>query len=267
MTKESLHEDECRVWFVPSGTFNLSETMLQMYVGGKHTLSATILERIPSNQTVTWSSNAPHIATVDAATGEVTAVARGTAIITAATQDGGRTASCTVLVAAEILLSEDFENGFGTLLTGWTFVNGYYTNRWHIGTATARSGNQSCYISNNNSDNRYSVNSESEVRFYCELDIVSTAESPVIISFDWKVQLNSYSSSDYDVLAFFVDGITGYDGVKLGNSSTWQRREIILPTMSGTIQVGFIWYNEQRYTSSSYTAPGAAVDNILIYRR
>jgi len=106
MTKESLYEDECRVWYVPGGTLELSESELIMSVGGKHTLSAFILEFVPIHQTVTWSGNAPvtwssstpHIATVNATTGEVTAVSRGYAFITAATHDGGRTAVCRVLV-------------------------------------------------------------------------------------------------------------------------------------------------------------------------
>ena len=268
LNKESAHEDECRVWFVDGGTLKLSETILTMSVGDKNPLTASVLERVNpfeiwnSNAPVTWSSNAPHIATVDPLTGEVTAVASGTATISAITQDGGRTATCTILVGAEILLSEDFENGFGTSLTGWTFDNRSFYNRWHVGTATANSGNQSCYISNNNSDNQYSLNRESNVRFYRELNIVSTAENPVIVSFYWKVQL--WSSSDY--AAFFVNGIEGFDAVILGESSTWQRREITLPTMSGTIQFGFEWNNnaDYRYTD---TAQGVAIDNIVVYRR
>ena len=271
MTKESQFEDECRVWFVSDKNLKLSKSILSMSVGGKQTLTATLFDRIPSNQTVTWSSNTPQTATVNAATGEVTAVARGIAIITAATQDGGRTASCTVLVDTDILLSEDFETGYGTMLTRWTFDNGSYTNRWHVGTATENGGNQSCYISNNNSNNRYSGNSECNVRFFRELNIVSTAENPVIISFDWKVQLIEQlfdnSSRSNDRLTFFIEDDNGMNETAiLTNSYAWQRSEITLPSMSGTIRVGFRWYNAPR-NNSSLTAPGAAIDNILIYRR
>ena len=50
-----------------------------------------------TNQNVTWSSDKPDVATVDAA-GKVTAVGAGTATITVTTEDGNKTATCTVTV-------------------------------------------------------------------------------------------------------------------------------------------------------------------------
>ena len=271
MTKESLYGDECRVWFIPGGsTLEVSETNLTMEVGEKHTLSAHIYELTPSNLSITWSSNAPHIATVDPITGEVTAVASGTATITATTQDGNRRASCRVSVISEILLKEDFEKGFGTLLAGWTFVNdGNYTNRWHVGTATASSGSRSCYISNNNSGNRYSTNSVSEVHFFRDLNIVSTAENPVIISFYWKFENPQYRrDSRLEVSIVGAEGLMGVPVILVPSGYIWQRNEVTLPAMSGTIQVRFSWYNENNYMSyAPLNEPGAAIDNIVIYRR
>ena len=69
MTKESLYEDECRVWFMPESTFEISETNLTMEVGEKHAHSAYIWEFTTSNTSITWNSNAPNIATVDPTTG------------------------------------------------------------------------------------------------------------------------------------------------------------------------------------------------------
>lgn len=60
-------------------------------------LTATILPSDASNKSVTWLSSNPSVATVSS-TGLVTAVAYGTAVITATTQDGGKTASCPVVV-------------------------------------------------------------------------------------------------------------------------------------------------------------------------
>jgi uncharacterized protein YjdB len=66
-------------------------------VNGVQTLTATIAPGNATNKNVTWSSNNNTIATVSAA-GVVTANAPGTAIITVTTQDGAKTATCTVTV-------------------------------------------------------------------------------------------------------------------------------------------------------------------------
>ena len=267
-TKEGANWAFCYVRFVPGGTLKLSENILIMSVGEKHTLTAYMLELFPTYQNITWSSSAPQIASVNAATGEVTAIANGTTTIIATTQDGGRTATCTILVDAEILLSEDFEVGFGTSLAGWTFENGAFSNRWHVGAATARSGNQSCYISNNNSDNRYGNNS-SNVRFYRELNVVSTSANPVIVSFDWKAELLSNDrTNDYLEVSILSDGELLFTPMLFRHSPSWQRREIVLPAMSGTIRVVFFWTNQSYSPSYNETVPaGAAIDNIVIYRR
>ena len=60
-------------------------------------LTATVEPANATNQNVTWASSAPDVATVDAS-GNVTAVAKGTATITATTKDGGKNATCTVTV-------------------------------------------------------------------------------------------------------------------------------------------------------------------------
>ena len=80
---------------VESVSLNKSETTLT--VGGTETLTATVLPEGATNKSVTWSSNAPSVATVDE-NGVVTAVGSGTAIITVTTVDGNYTAVCTVSV-------------------------------------------------------------------------------------------------------------------------------------------------------------------------
>ena len=76
----------------------LDKTTLSLTEGDTETLTATVAPADADNQTVTWSSSNPAAATV--ANGVVTAVAGGTATITATTVDGGFTASCEVTVAA-----------------------------------------------------------------------------------------------------------------------------------------------------------------------
>ncbi len=67
------------------------------------TLSAMILPSDATNQKVQWKSNNEKVATVK--DGVVTAVAKGNAIVTATTEDGGKTADCYVtVVLADIYL-------------------------------------------------------------------------------------------------------------------------------------------------------------------
>jgi len=60
-------------------------------------LTATVLPTNASNQGITWTSSNTSVATVNAS-GLVTGVAKGSATITVKTNDGGKTATCTVTV-------------------------------------------------------------------------------------------------------------------------------------------------------------------------
>ena len=80
---------------VTSVTLNKTATSIQ--VGGTETLTATVLPEDATNQNVTWKSDKPEIATVDA-NGKVTGVKAGEATITVTTEDGGKTATCKVTV-------------------------------------------------------------------------------------------------------------------------------------------------------------------------
>ena len=77
---------------------NKTETTIEK--GEKKTLSVTaVIPDYATDKTCTWSSDNTSVATVDASTGEVTAVALGTANISATASDGsGVTASCAVTV-------------------------------------------------------------------------------------------------------------------------------------------------------------------------
>lgn len=67
-------------------------------------LTANIVPANASNQLTGWSSSNTSVATVDE-NGMVTSVGNGTAVITAITEDGGKTASCTVTVAIPVKVS------------------------------------------------------------------------------------------------------------------------------------------------------------------
>ncbi|MCQ2347720.1 MAG: InlB B-repeat-containing protein [Paludibacteraceae bacterium] len=77
-------------------TLNKSE--LSLTVGNTETLTATIAPENATNKNVTWSSDKEGVATVE--DGVVTAVAAGTATITVTTEDGSKTATCTVIVTS-----------------------------------------------------------------------------------------------------------------------------------------------------------------------
>ena len=76
----------------------LDKTSIDMEVGSTSTIKATVQPTNASDKTVTWSSNDEKIATVD--NGTVHAISAGTAVITVKTNDGDKTATCSVNVTA-----------------------------------------------------------------------------------------------------------------------------------------------------------------------
>lgn len=84
---------------VPITGITLSPATLDLAVNGQETLTAAV-EPADADQTVTWTSDNPAVASVDAS-GTVTGVGKGTAVVTATTADGAYQASCTVTVPAQ----------------------------------------------------------------------------------------------------------------------------------------------------------------------
>lgn len=74
----------------------LNKTELTLTAGEEETLVATVAPEDATDKTVTWTSSAPEIATVT--NGKVIAVSAGSATITVKTNDGAKTATCTVTV-------------------------------------------------------------------------------------------------------------------------------------------------------------------------
>ncbi|MDR1347743.1 MAG: Ig-like domain-containing protein, partial [Prevotellaceae bacterium] len=77
--------------FVEPTGVTLNKTTLALAVGETETLTATVTPANATDKTVTWTSSAPAVATVD--DGLVTAVAKGEATITVTTANG-KTATC-----------------------------------------------------------------------------------------------------------------------------------------------------------------------------
>jgi len=75
---------------------SLSPAALSLHPGEESSLTATISPSNATNKNVAWSTNNSSVATVSG--GTVSAKSAGTATITVTTEDGGKTASCTVTV-------------------------------------------------------------------------------------------------------------------------------------------------------------------------
>ena len=94
---EGLAEDLGNSVIYKVTSVSLNKNNLTLDVGKSETLAATITPNNATNQNVTWESSNPSVATVDES-GKVTAVAPGEATITVTTEDGSKTATCTVIV-------------------------------------------------------------------------------------------------------------------------------------------------------------------------
>ena len=84
---------------IPVDSVSLNRNTLELKKGNSETLTATVAPSNATNQSLYWSSDHPEYATVE--NGRVTAVAAGTAIITVAAGDSGKTATCTVTVTED----------------------------------------------------------------------------------------------------------------------------------------------------------------------
>jgi uncharacterized protein YjdB len=88
---------------IPVTGITLSPASLTVSIGSSTQLEATIAPANASNKNITWTSNNTAIAV--SATGMVTASSIGTAIITATTEDGGKTATTAITSTDQIFVS------------------------------------------------------------------------------------------------------------------------------------------------------------------
>ena len=86
---------------IPVTGVTLDASAMEVDEGFSFMLTATVNPDNATDKSVTWSSSDAAVATVSQ-TGEVTGVKKGTATITVTTNDGGKTATCTVTVIARV---------------------------------------------------------------------------------------------------------------------------------------------------------------------
>ena len=83
---------------------SLNKTQIIMKIGETESLIETVKPSNATNKNIEWSTSDEEVATVE--NGVVTAVKEGTATITVTTEDGGKTASCKVIVDKEEIPEE-----------------------------------------------------------------------------------------------------------------------------------------------------------------
>jgi uncharacterized protein YjdB len=103
----------------PTTGISVSRRTLSLNVGAESTLTVTYRPTNATIRGVTWTSSDESVARVDP-NGKVTAVAGGTAIITATSDSGARTATCTVTVRVPVTTVSLAESAI-TLRIGETY--------------------------------------------------------------------------------------------------------------------------------------------------
>lgn len=117
--------------FVSVTGVSLDNNTLELPIEGTETLTATIAPENATNKKVTWSSSNDAAATVDE-NGKVTAVAAGTATITATTVDGNFTAVCLVTIVAPQLPAGALPGVFSVSDDGGTHVKQIYFSQGNL---------------------------------------------------------------------------------------------------------------------------------------
>ena len=115
---------------------SLNKTSLEMYVGDSPvTLTAKVLPTKATNKNVNWLTSNSDVATISDK-GKITAVSKGTAVIMAHTQDGGKTASCNVTVYEYPNVNNYVLYGKFNGDTNWStknlFINSFNTSEYML---------------------------------------------------------------------------------------------------------------------------------------
>ncbi|MHA4808082.1 Ig-like domain-containing protein [Flavitalea flava] len=109
--------------FVAVTGLTLNPDSVSIGVADKFTLTPVITPSTASVTTVTWVSSNTAVATVNSS-GVVSAIAVGTATITATTTSGGKTATGFITVVPEGSCGSLVNNGFESSLVNWANTNG-----------------------------------------------------------------------------------------------------------------------------------------------
>jgi hypothetical protein len=87
---------------IPVEDVKLNKASTNLFISDIDYLTAVISPYNATNKNITWSSNAPTIASVSSINGMITGVSEGSATITVTTVDGNKTATCSVTVVKSV---------------------------------------------------------------------------------------------------------------------------------------------------------------------
>jgi len=115
---------------------SLDKDIIILSVGSTETLKVEVLPTNSDIKSVTFESSNPNFATVSSS-GLVTAISIGQTIIEVRTNDGGKTARCTIIVVSRGVWTQkaDFPGGYR-----WDAVTFSIGNKGYIGTGYSRHG-------------------------------------------------------------------------------------------------------------------------------
>ncbi|MEL7566866.1 MAG: Ig-like domain-containing protein [Dehalobacterium sp.] len=137
--------DTCRVTVieadVPVEGIKLNHSSLTLAKENSFQLMADVSPAAATNSTVLWSSDAPGIVSVDTE-GLITAKNTGSAVITAATEDGSFIARCTITVSGSTSVFSDIEDNWAKKeiesMVGLGFITGYDDGTFRPGSTVTR---------------------------------------------------------------------------------------------------------------------------------
>ncbi|MBR6131642.1 MAG: fibronectin type III domain-containing protein [Bacteroidales bacterium] len=160
----------------------------------------------------------------------------------------------------------------------WRFINGNFTDNWHIGGAVNNGGTHSLYVSNDNgATNAYTLNRRSLIWAYRDI-YLDPRYSDYEISFDCRAFGELYNNHPVDYAKVFLGppttpGTTSSVSIivvpngatQIGDviylDSTWHNINFSLgPNFSGLQRLYILWRDD----GLSGTNPPAAFDNISI---
>ncbi|GHV82159.1 hypothetical protein AGMMS49991_07170 [Spirochaetia bacterium] len=97
---------------IPVSSVTVTPKTLKLSIGESSALTAAVLPTDADNPTVVWTSETPGVATVNSATGRVTAVAMGQAVIRATAGDQSDTCMVTVTLPNSVLSGFSITGGY-----------------------------------------------------------------------------------------------------------------------------------------------------------
>jgi len=201
----------------------LSESSLTLMAGKTARLSETVFPENAKDKSVTWTSSNPAVATVS--DGLVSAKTEGETIITVTTNDGNKTATCTVTVInspsssktkfltqkawklSQAVSTPAYTNSAGVtstnLFENW-FLNCELNERLHFNTDNTTTISQACYAGKETASPWYFLQNETKLNFrlyfieeegepdYGDVDIITLDNNVFKFNYTWSNGITTY---------------------------------------------------------------------------